>query len=455
MSANLPEAPSETQTATTLATFFQITERNSNVRQEILAGITTFLAMVYSVIVIPNMLSQAGFPPDTTFTVVCLVAGLGSLLMGLWANLPMAIGCTTSMCAFTAFSLVLGQQISIPIVLGIVFVMGVFLAIISIAGIRTWILRNLPQGIAHGTGIGIGLFILLIAANGVGLISKNLQAGLPVALGAFTSFPAIMSLVGLAIIFGLEKHRIPGSILLVIVGISIVGLIFDPNIQFQGLFALPKLTDNSGQSLTFSLNIGAALQPQMLPYALALIITAIFDATGTLRAVASQANLLDKNDKVINGGRAFTVDSLSAIFAGLMGTSPAAVYLESTAGTAAGGKTGLTAVMVGMLFLLMIFLAPLSLLIPHYATAPALMYIGLLMLQNVSKLNFNDFVDTMSGLVCAVFIVFTCNIATGLMFGFVTLVIGRIFAKEWHRLNTSTLILTLLLVIFYYGGLAI
>lgn len=190
--------------------YFKLTERGTTVRREIVAGLTTFLAMVYSVIVVPGMLGQAGFPPTGVFIATCLVAGFGSLLMGLWANLPMAIGCAISLTAFTAFSLVLGQQVSIPVALGAVFLMGCIFTLISVTGIRSWILRNMPMGIAHGTGIGIGLFLLLIAANGVGLVVKNPQAGLPVALGEFVSFPVLMSLAGLAVIFGLEKASSTG-----------------------------------------------------------------------------------------------------------------------------------------------------------------------------------------------------------------------------------------------------
>ncbi|MDU3056391.1 MAG: NCS2 family permease, partial [Escherichia coli] len=381
--------------------------------------------------VVPGMLGKAGFPPAAVFVATCLVAGFGSLLMGLWANLPMAIGCAISLTAFTAFSLVLGQQISVPVALGAVFLMGVIFTAISVTGVRTWILRNLPMGIAHGTGIGIGLFLLLIAANGVGMVIKNPIEGLPVALGAFTSFPVMMSLLGLAVIFGLEKCRVPGGILLVIIAISIIGLIFDPAVKYHGLVAMPSLTGEDGKSLIFSLDIMGALQPTVLPSVLALVMTAVFDATGTIRAVAGQANLLDKD------------------------AAPAAVYIESAAGTAAGGKTGLTATVVGALFLLILFLSPLSFLIPGYATAPALMYVGLLMLSNVSKLDFNDFIDAMAGLVCAVFIVLTCNIVTGIMLGFVTLVVGRVFAREWQKLNIGTVIITAALVAFYAGGWAI
>ncbi|MBC3250373.1 NCS2 family permease [Serratia fonticola] len=454
MSNNLSQATSE-KAASSLDSYFKISERGSSVRQEVLAGLTTFLAMVYSVIVVPGMLGKAGFPPAAVFVATCLVAGVGSLVMGLWANLPMAIGCAISLTAFTAFSLVLGQHISIPVALGAIFLMGLIFTAISVTGVRSWILRNLPMGIAHGTGIGIGLFLLLIAANGVGMVIKNPLDGLPVALGSFVSFPVMMSLLGLAMILGLEKLRVPGGILLVIIGISLIGLIFDPNVKYQGLFALPSLSGPDGSSLIFSLDIKGALNPAILPSVLALVMTAVFDATGTIRAVAGQANLLDEDGQIINGGRALTADSMSSMFSALVGASPAAVYIESAAGTAAGGKTGMTAAVVGVLFLLILFLSPLSYLVPGYATAPALMYVGLLMLSNVAKLDFDDFVDAMSGLVCAVFIVLTCNIVTGIMLGFSTLVIGRVFSNEWRKLNIGTVIIAVALVVFYAGGWAI
>ena len=244
---------------------FELTKRGSTVRKEIVAGLTTFLAMVYSVIVVPNMLSAAGFPAESVFIATCLVAGLGSLLIGFWANAPMAIGCAISLTAFTAFSLVIGQKVSIPVALGAVFLMGVFFTLISATGIRAWILRNLPVGIAHGAGIGIGLFLLLIAANGVGLVVSN-QAGLPVKLGEFTAFPVMMSLIGLALIIGLEKMQVKGGILWVIIAITVVGLIFDPNVTFNGqVFKMPSFGE---ESLFLQLDIMGALQPAILPVVL-------------------------------------------------------------------------------------------------------------------------------------------------------------------------------------------
>ena len=435
-----------------LLSYLKIEERGSSVSQEVIAGLTTFLAMVYSVIVVPNMLSDAGFPAESVFIATCLVAGLGSILIGLWANVPMAIGCAISLTAFTAFSLVLGQGISVPVALGAIFLMGVVFTLISVTGIRAWILRNLPISIAHGAGIGIGLFLLLIAANGVGFVIKN-DAGLPVKMGEFTSFPVIMSLVGLAAIIGLERKQVKGSILWVIIAITVIGLIFDPNVKFGGsIFKLPTVT---GESLFLNLDIMGALNAAVLPAVFALVMTAVFDATGTIRAVAGQAGLIDKDGQIIGGGKALTADSVSSVFSGLFGTAPAAVYIESAAGTAVGGKTGLTAIVVGVLFLLMLFFQPLAFLVPGYATAPALMYVGLLMLSNVSKLDFDDFVGAMSGLVCAVFIVLTANIVTGIMLGFAALVLGRLISGEVKQLNIGTVIIAVALVAFYALGYAI
>ncbi|KWH00054.1 NCS2 family permease [Burkholderia cepacia] len=435
--------------------YFGISSRGSTQRTEIVAGVTTFLAMVYSVFVVPGMFGKAGFDTSAVFVAVCLTTAFGSLLMGLWAKLPIAIGCAISLTAFTAFGLVLGKGLHPTVALGAVFLMGLVFTGISVTGVRSWILRNLPAGVAHGTGIGIGLFLLLIASNDVGLVIKNPGAGLPVSLGQITALPVIMSVVGLAAIFGLEKRRVPGGILLVVIAISIFGLIFDPAVKYHGVFALPSLSAPGHASLIGAMDIKGALSMAVLPSVLALVMTAVFDATGTIRAVAGQAGQLDENGRIINGGRALTADSISSIFSGFLGGAPAAAYIESSVGVAAGAKTGLAAAVVGLLFLVVMFFSPLAGLVPSYATAPALMYVGLLMLGSVSKLHMDDMVDAMSGLVCAVFIVLTANIVTGIMLGFSTLVIGRIASGEFRKLNVGTVLIAAVLVTFYLGGWAI
>ena len=435
--------------------YFGISSRGSTQRREIVAGITTFLAMVYSVFVVPGMLGRAGFDTSAVFVAVCLTTAFGSLLMGLWAKLPIAIGCAISLTAFTAFGLVLGKGIAPPVALGAVFLMGIIFTGISVTGVRSWILRNLPAGVAHGTGIGIGLFLLLIASNDVGLVVKNAGGGLPLALGHVSSFPVIMSVIGLAAIFGLEKRRVPGGILLVVIAVSAIGLAFDPSVKYRGIFALPSLSAPGHASLIGAMDIKGALSLAVLPSVFALVMTAVFDATGTIRAVAGQSGQLDANGRIVNGARALTADSLSSIFSGFLGGAPAAAYIESSVGVAAGAKTGLAAAVVRLLLLVVMFFSPVAALVPAYATAPALMYVGLLMLSSVSKLHMDDMVDAMAGLVTAVFIVLTANIVTGIMLGFATLVIGRIVSGEVRKLNVGTVAIAAVLVAFYLGGWAI
>src|SRR3984893_17378914 len=254
--------------------YFEISSRGSSQRTEIVAGITTFLAMVYSVFVVPASLGKAGFDTRAVFVAVCLTTAFGSLLMGIWARLPIAIGCAISLTAFTAFGLVLGKGLSPAVALGAVFLMGVTFNAVSVTGVRSWILRNLPAGVAHGTGIGIGLFLLLIASNDVGLIVKNPGAGMPVSLGHITAFPVLMSIFGLAAIIGLERRRVPGGILLVVVGLSALGLAFDPAVRFTGVFPVPALSAPGHASLIGAMDIRGALSLAVLPRRFAVVMTA-------------------------------------------------------------------------------------------------------------------------------------------------------------------------------------
>lgn len=440
------------QQASFLDRYFDLPNLGTNVRTEVIAGLTTFLAMVYSAIAVPSMLSAAGFPADSVFIATCLLTGFGTLLMGFWAKLPMAIGGDIALTAFVAFSIVIGQQIPIPTALGMILVMGLTFTVISITGIRSWILRNLPHAVAHGAGIGIGLFLILIACSNVGVVLANTTSSLPVKLGDFVSFPVLATVFGLFVIIALEQLRVPGGILIVIVGLTILGLIIDPNVKYQGAFALPSFGE---QSLAFKFDLSSVFNVTILPIVLALVLSTVFDATSTVRAVAQQANLVDSRGLIKNGNRALTADSVTSVFAGLIGTAPAAVYIESAAGTAAGGKSGLTAVVAGLAFLIILFFKPLAFLVPFYATAPALIYVGLLMLSHIKDLNFDDKIGSLSALVTGVFIGFTANIVTGLMLGFVCLVVGRLLSGQIKKLNFGTVIIATILFAFYISGLAI
>lgn len=436
-----------------LNSYFQIPQKGSTISTEIIAGLTTFLAMVYSIIAVPGMLSDAGFSSESTFIATCLLASVGSIIMGVWTKLPYAIGGDIVLCAFIAYVIVLGQGVSIPVALGAIFLMGILFMVISVTGIRNWILRNLPSSIAHGAGIGIGLFLILISCSNVGIIvSAGEGASIPVKLGDFSSIPVLLGLFGLFAVIALETLHIKGGILFVIIAITCIGVFVDPNVHLNGFVKAPSFGE---QSLFFAFDLKGVFEPQILGIVFAFVITTVFDATGTIRAVAGQARLLDEKGQIINGDRALATDSFSSIFAGAVGTCPAAVYIESAAGIAAGAKTGLTALVVGVLFLCMIFFQPLAAIVPMYATAPALMYVGLLMLSNVRELDFKDNVGALSGLITAVFICLSANILTGLMIGYVAYTVGRLITRDFARLNISTVAIAVALFAFYYSGIAL
>ena len=354
---NSESAESATALHQWIDNYFQVSARKSSLQTELIAGLTIFLSMLYSVIVVPAMLASVGFDAASVFLATCMVSALGSLLIGLWANLPMAIGCAISLTAFVAFSLVLGQGISVETTVAAVFLMGLVFTLVSITGLRQKIMNSFPPGIAHGTGIGIGLFLFLIAANSIELVIHS-DTGLPVKFGELNRLPVLASVIGLGLVFALESRKVTGSLLLVIVGLSVFGLVFDADVTYQGFFALPVFGGENSQLLQMDLK--GALEPVMIPVIIALVMTAIFDATGTIRAVADQAGLVDQQGRIQKGDRAFLADSMSSVVSGALGSAPAAVYIESATGTAAGGKTGLTACVTGVLFLLIMFFAPLS-----------------------------------------------------------------------------------------------
>lgn len=430
---------------------FQLRQLGSNFKQEVIAGITTFLAMVYSAVAVPAMFADAGFSQESVFVATVLMTAFGSFLIGYWANLPMAIGGDIALCAFIAYSLVLSQGMPPATALACIFALGIVFLLFSISGARAWMLKNLPSSVAHGTGIGIGLFLLLIAASNVKMVVASGTA-IPIKFGDFASLPVLATLFGLFLVIALEAIHVKGGILLVMVLLTVFGLVFDPNVKYAGFFKAPSFGEHS-HLLGFDLK--QLLNPQLLPIIFALTMTSVFDATGTIRAVAGQAGLVQPDGTIKGGNRALTSDSLATVTSGLLGTVPGAVYIESAAGTAAGGKTGLTAITVAVLFLAVLFFQPLALLVPSYATAPALMYVGLLMLGNVKELNFQDKIGFMAGLVSAVFIILSANIVTGIMLGFVSLVIGRVVTRDWSRLNFGTVVIAVLLFVYYVSGLAI
>lgn len=433
-----------------LNNYFKISERNTTIQKEIIAGITTFISMIYSIILIPNMLSTVGFQSQKIFFSTCLVAIFGSMLMGFWVNLPLAIGSSISLTAFITFNLILIKNIDISIIFNIIFLMGIFFTIISITSLRKWILYNIPIAISHGIKIGFSLFFFLLSFKNIGIFSKDLSINFfPNELNIL---PVFCFILGIIMMFILKMYKIPGNILLTILFISIIGFFFDSTIKYNGFFSIPEYSFNKNLINLHCDIFKIFNNPIIVSSILTLIITSIFDATGTIFVVAEQANLLDNKNNILNSKKALLADSISSIFSGIIGGIPAAVYIESSAGTSVGGRTGLTTITISILFILILFISPLIYLIPKYAISSALTYVGLLMLNNIFKINLKNFTNRFCSIITGICISLKCNIIFGITIGLNIFLIMNILFKKYEEIKFSTCIINTILIILYIGG---
>ncbi|MCS4292094.1 AGZA family xanthine/uracil permease-like MFS transporter [Comamonas sp. BIGb0152] len=407
--------------------YFKLGEHGTTVRTEVLAGITTFLTMAYIMFVNPSILGDAGMPKGSVFVATCLIAALGSVLMGLYANYPIAVAPGMGLNAYFAYVVVLGMGYTWQAALGAVFVSGCLFLLVTIFRIRDQIINGIPASIRVAITVGIGLFLALIALKSAGVVVES-KATL-VTLGDLHSPSVILFGLGFLLIVVLDRLRVPGAILIGILAVTVASFIFGGN-QFQGVFSAPP----SIAPTFLQLDIKTALSSGFLNVVLVFFLVELFDATGTLMGVAKRAGLLVPG-KMERFHRSLLADS-GAIFAGsLLGTSSATAYVESASGVQAGGRTGLTAVTVAVLFLACLFIAPLAGSVPAYATAPALLFVACLMLKELTEVDWADTTEAIPAAITAVMMPFTYSIANGLAFGFISyaaikLCTGR--AREVH-----------------------
>jgi adenine/guanine/hypoxanthine permease len=395
-----------------LNAYFKLSEHGTTVRTEVLAGISTFLTMAYIVFVNPDILSAAGMPRDSVFVATCIAAALGSLIMGLYANYPIAMAPGMGINAYFAFVVVGALGYTWQAALGAVFISGCLFIIVSLFRIREWIVNAIPRSLKIAISAGIGLFLALIGLKNAGLVTGN--AATLVTIGDLHAPGALLALVGLLLIVALEARRITGGIIIGILLVTVTSVLLGYS-EFTGVFAMPP----SIAPTFMQLDITGALEVGLLSVVLTFFLVELFDATGTLIGVCHRAGLLDKDGKLPRLNRALLADS-SAIAAGaLLGTSSTTAYIESAAGTSAGGRTGLTAVVVALLFLAALFFAPLAGTVPAYATAPALIYVAILMTRGMAEIEWDDLTESAPAVLCAVAMPFTFSIAHGIAFGFV------------------------------------
>ncbi|TDS85312.1 NCS2 family permease [Comamonas sp. JUb58] len=426
--------------------YFKLGEHGTTVRTEVLAGLTTFLTMAYIMFVNPSILGDAGMPKGSVFVATCLIAALGSVLMGLYANYPIAIAPGMGLNAYFAYVVVLGMGYTWQAALGAVFVSGCLFLLVTIFRIRDQIINGIPASIRVAITVGIGLFLALIALKSAGVVVES-KATL-VTLGDLHSPSVILFTLGFFLIVVLDRLRVPGAILIGILAVTVASFIFGGN-QFQGVFSAPP----SIAPTFLQLDIKTALSSGFLNVVLVFFLVELFDATGTLMGVAKRAGLLVPG-KMERFHRSLLADS-GAIFAGsLLGTSSATAYVESASGVQAGGRTGLTAVTVAVLFLACLFIAPLAGSVPAYATAPALLFVACLMLKELTEVDWADTTEAIPAAITAVMMPFTYSIANGLAFGFISYAAIKLFTGRARDVHWMVWIIAALFLFkfAYIGG---
>jgi AGZA family xanthine/uracil permease-like MFS transporter len=441
----LPTPAAPVPAGSLLERLFKLSEHGTSVRTELLAGLTTFLTMAYIVFVNPAILGDAGMPKGAVFVATCLIAALGTLIMGLYANYPIALAPGMGLNAYFAYVVVLGMGIPWQTALGAVFISGCLFLIVTLTGLREVILRAIPASLRVAITVGIGLFLAIIALKSAGIVAPSKATY--ITLGDLHQPAPVLAALGFFAIVVLDKRKVPGAILLGILAVTVASFFFGGN-QFAGVFSAPP----SIEPTLFALDIPGAFSVGILNVVLVFFLVELFDATGTLMGVAKRAGLLvpGKMDRM---NKALLADS-GAIFAGsLLGTSSTTAYIESASGVQAGGRTGLTAITVAALFLACLAIAPLAGSVPAYATAPALFFVACLMLRELTELNWDETTDVIPAAVTALAMPFTYSIANGLAFGFITYAVlkgltGR--AKEVHWM--VWLIAAIFLFKFAYVG---
>ncbi len=421
---------------------FEIRERGSTVRNEVVGGITTFVSMAYIIVVNPAILAAAHFPPGPSTVATILTAVFGTLLMGLYANRPFAVAPYMGENAFIAFGLA-AFGITWQQRLGAVFVSGIIFGIITLVGLRTWLADSISRSMKHSFAAGIGLFLTFIGLFEAGIV-KSSQA-VPVQLGDVRSAPVLLAVFGFIVIGVLMYRRVPGAILIGMVVTAITGTLLGVGKLPTHVFALPFTGAYDLGAIAFELDVVSILRLSFLPILLTLFLMALFDTLGTLVALDPDGDLK----------KPMLVDALSCTFSGLIGTSTSGAYIESSTGIREGARTGLASVVTAALFALSLFVIPIfepmqSL---QYAYAPALLIVGMLMLGAVTKIDFDDLTELVPAFTTVIVMVFTFNIANGLTAGLVLYPVMKVLAGRARELRAGTVILAGLCVLYYAFGL--
>jgi len=426
--------------------YFKITENKSTLRTEIIAGITTFMTMVYILAVNPSILSATGMDKDAVFTATALSAVVATLVMALVAKLPFALAPGMGLNAFFAFTVVLGMGYSWEFALTAVFLEGIVFLILTAFNVRELIVDSIPLNLKHAVSVGIGLFIAFIGLKGTGLIVDN-PATL-VSLGDMKNPAVLVGLVGVLIIGILLVKKIKGAILIGILASTIIGLFVGVTIVPEN-FTFVSLPP-SIEPVFFKFDFSQVFTFDMLIVLFTFLFVDMFDTVGTLVGVSSKAGMLDKDGKVPRVKQALFADSIGTFVGAILGTSTVTTYVESAAGVAEGGKTGMTALTVAAMFALSLFFAPIFMIIPAAATAPALVIVGLFMISPIININLDDYTEAIPAFFTIIMMPLTYSIAEGIAFGMLSYVFLKLLTGKYKEVKPMMYIIAILFLIKFF-----
>ena len=435
--------------ASALDRYFKLTDNKTDVKTEVIAGLTTFITMAYIIFVNPDMLAITGMDFNAVFMATCISAAIGTLIMGFYANIPFAQAPGMGLNAFFTFGVVLHLGYTWEQALAIVFISGLLFILFTVTGLRTAIIEAIPNSLKNAIGGGIGLFIALIGFKNAGIVIAD-EATL-VAMGSFQDPKVLLALIGLIITGFLMIKKVKGSILIGIFLTMLIGIpmgVTDTSVALDFSFNIqPTLfkMDLPGLFNAGDLGIVAAIT-SVATVVISFALVDMFDTIGTLIGTATKANMLDEEGNLPNMDKALLADAIATAVGALLGTSTVTTYVESAAGVAEGGKTGLTAVTTGVMFILSIFLAPFALMVPAQATAPALIIVGVLMMGTVTKINFDDFSEALPAFFTIALMPFTYSIANGIAGGLIFYLVAKIATGKAKEVHTTVYILVILFI---------
>lgn len=426
-----------------LEKLFKLKEHHTTVKTELVAGLTTFLTMAYILFANPDIMSAAGMPKDAVFTATAVAAAFGCILMGLWANFPAGLAPGMGLNAFFAFAVVGGMGYTWEQALAAVFVSGIVFFLLSAFKVREWILSSIPTSLRYGITVGIGLFLALIGLKNAGIVIDH-PATL-VSLGDLKEPSAILAGLGFLLIIALDYRKTPGAIIIGIAAVSIVSWLMGLT-SFHGFVSPPP----SMNEVFWAMDFSRVVEATMISVILAFVFVDLFDTSGTLMATASKAGLTDENGRFKAMGRAMMADSTATTAGAALGVSSVTTYVESGSGIAAGGRTGLTAVTVGVLFLVALFFSPLLDFVPGFATAPALIYVGLLMTADMRNISWDDITSAAPAWICAIMMPFGFSISHGIGLGFLSHTVLMILSGRFADIKPAVGLVSVL----YVAGIA-